>query len=65
MDTNGAAVQHEVMHSLGFWHEHQRPDRDEYIRLNNNFIPKHAKQFKKMKMIDMGNCDAPYDLRLD
>uniref|UniRef100_A0A8C6RTE3 Metalloendopeptidase n=2 Tax=Nannospalax galili TaxID=1026970 RepID=A0A8C6RTE3_NANGA len=31
-------VLHELMHVLGFWHEHARADRDRYIRVNWNEI---------------------------
>lgn len=40
-------VLHELMHVLGFWHEHARADRDRYIRVNWDEIlpgkPKGAK----------------------
>jgi hypothetical protein len=27
-------IVHELLHCLGFWHEHQRPDRDNFVQIN-------------------------------
>ena len=31
-------VVHELMHTIGFWHEHTRPDRDQHITVNFNNV---------------------------
>ncbi|MEM7229405.1 MAG: M12 family metallopeptidase [Planctomycetota bacterium] len=39
-------IVHEIMHALGIYHEHQRPDRDDFIQVNDaNVIPEFAFNF--------------------
>ncbi|GLH16112.1 Seminal metalloprotease 1, partial [Gryllus bimaculatus] len=55
-------VQHEFLHTLGFWHEHTRPDRDQHVTvhwanikpgLEFNFFVRPAKDVQYLRM--------PYD----
>ena len=35
-------VVHEIGHTVGFWHEHTRPDREEFVTIVNDNIKKGA-----------------------
>ncbi|KAI8485973.1 hypothetical protein Bbelb_362940 [Branchiostoma belcheri] len=53
-------VRHELMHTVGFWHEHQRPDRDDYVTIMlNNVDPAFHPQFEKIS--GSSTLDLPYD----
>ena len=42
------AVQHELLHALGFWHEHSRSDRDEHVEvLKHNVLLGKDSEFVK------------------
>ena len=50
--TKPRSVIHEIMHGLGFSHEHQRPDRDNYIWINYNNAQPNAYQNLKLEQKD-------------
>ena len=57
------AVQHEFMHSLGFFHEHQRNIRDEYINVNMDKIAEQYKfAFTKYAREETEAQCTPYDM---
>ncbi|KAM3861451.1 low choriolytic enzyme-like [Diretmus argenteus] len=52
-------IQHELMHALGFYHEHTRSDRDHYVRINwENVKDYYVNNFQKR---DTQNLGIPYD----
>ncbi len=51
---------HELGHALGFYHEHQRPDRDVYVRVHfQNILPTARSRFEKRR--DIASLGASYD----
>jgi len=50
---------HELLHTLGFWHEQNRPDRDSFVRIAfENLIERYADMFEKY---NGKTFSTPYD----
>ncbi|XP_011161457.1 high choriolytic enzyme 1 [Solenopsis invicta] len=53
---------HEMMHTLGIYHEHSRPDRDKYVQVHYlNIIPEYRHNFNKYNDSFVTTFDYPYD----
>ncbi|KAG4070168.1 hypothetical protein HA402_003858 [Bradysia odoriphaga] len=56
------AVQHELLHVLGLFHEQCRPDRDDYVDiLWSNIDPRFRRNFEKGGYSILTTFDLPYD----
>ncbi|XGW14819.1 hypothetical protein V3C99_000806 [Haemonchus contortus] len=57
-----ATIIHELMHVIGFIHEHQREDRDGYVNIfYQNIIPGANSDFDKLTSLDLTYYGEPYD----
>ncbi|KAJ1351199.1 Astacin (Peptidase M12A) [Parelaphostrongylus tenuis] len=55
-------ISHELGHTLGLWHEHSRPERDNYVTVYiQNALPGTQGQFQKLSSDESVDFDVPYD----
>lgn len=56
-----SVVVHELGHAIGFYHEHNRPDRDDYISLSSNINPELATQLERIPESESNTLGLGYD----
>lgn len=55
-------IQHELLHILGFWHEHSRTDRDQYVDIHwENVMDKAKENFRQFSDPVDDHLGLPYD----
>ncbi|CAG7825008.1 unnamed protein product [Allacma fusca] len=55
-------VIHELVHAIGFWHEQSRTDRDYYVTINLDYVPKENRHnFDKYTTQQAYDFGVPYD----
>ena len=60
--TSLPTIIHEIGHTVGFWHEQSRPDRDEYIRvLHNNIASAFKSNFDLLPNTSINSLGIGYD----
>ena len=55
-------ILHQFMHSIGFYHEHVRPDRDNYVKIHPNCIRNGGNQNFKIQPTSL-TFGLPYDAK--